>query len=58
MPVGVVSRTQYVYVLLCERNQEQAKKLKEQFEKVARNYPYPSDAQAERELMGIAEERV
>lgn len=53
-----VIRTQYVYVLLCERNQEQAKKLKEQFEKVARNYPYPSDAQAERELMGIAEERV
>ena len=53
-----VIRTQYVYVLLCERNQEQAKKLKEQFEKVARNYPYPSDAQAERELMGIAEERL
>ena len=53
-----VIRTQYVYVLLCERNQEQAKKLKEQFEKVARNYPYPSDAQAEWELMEIAEERV
>lgn len=49
-----VIRTQYAYTLLYENNQEQAKKLKEQFEKVARTYPYPSDVQAELELMKIA----
>lgn len=50
-----VLRTEYVYALLCERDTAKADKVKTQFEKCAKTYPYPNDVQSERELMEIAE---
>lgn len=50
-----VLRTEYVYALLHEQDREKADKVKEQFEKCAKTYPYPNDVQSERELMEIAE---
>lgn len=49
-----VLRTQYVYALLGEKDGAKAEKMKGQFEKCAKTYPYPSDVQSERELMEIA----
>ncbi|MBE6933077.1 MAG: M50 family metallopeptidase [Ruminococcaceae bacterium] len=53
-----VLRTEYVYALLHEKDRIKASKLKAQFEKLAKKYPYPSDIQSERELMEIAETRM
>ena len=50
-----VIRTQYVYALLAEKNQEKAEKLKKKFEKVASTYPYKTDIEGQRELIDIAE---
>lgn len=50
-----VIRTKYAYALLSEKHVEEAEKIKAQFEKVAKTYPYPSDIQSERELIEIAE---
>lgn len=52
-----ILRTQYTYMLLHEGNMEQAKKLKLEFEKVSKTYPYQSDIQSERELMEMAENK-
>ena len=52
-----VLRTKYSYVLLSEKDTLQAERIKTQFEKCAKTYPYPSDVQAERELMDIAEQK-
>ena len=52
-----VIRIQYAYALLGEHNPEKAEKLKKLFENIAKTYPYPSELQSERELMGIAEEK-
>ncbi len=52
-----VMRTEYVYALLAERDQEEAEKRRRLFEKRAVSYPYPSDIQSERELMEIARQR-
>ena len=46
-----VLRTQYVHALLCENDTAKAENIKTQFENIAKTYPYPSDVQAERELM-------
>lgn len=46
-----VLRTEYALALLDEGDAEKAAKLKAVFEKVAASYPYPQDAQAERELL-------
>ena len=46
-----VLRTWYAYALLAERDGEKARKIKDQFEKCAKSYPYPSDIASERELM-------
>ena len=51
-----VIRTEYAYALLGENDLQKAEKIKIQFEKCAKTYPYPSDIQSERELMEIAEE--
>lgn len=51
-----VLRTEYVYALLCEKDIEKAQKVKAQFEKCAKSYPYQNDVQSERELMEKAEE--
>ena len=50
-----VLRTQYVHALLCENDTAKAENIKTQFENIAKTYPYPSDVQAERELIEIAE---
>ena len=50
-----VLRTEYVYALLYEKDTEKAAKVKEQFEKWAKKYPYQNDVQSERELMERAE---
>ena len=52
-----VLRTEYAYALLGEKDIDKAQKIKEQFEKCAKTYPYPSDIASERELMAIAEEK-
>lgn len=53
-----VLRTEYVYALLCEKNIVKANKIKNQFEKCAKTYPYQNDVQSERELMEIAEKNI
>ena len=50
-----VIRTEYLYALLAEKDIKKAEKLKAQFEKCAKNYPYQSDIQSERELIEIGE---
>ena len=50
-----VLRTEYVYALLSQRDEEKAKKIREQFEKSAATYPYATEIDAEREYMEIAE---
>lgn len=52
-----VIRTQYVYVLLFERDVEKAEKIKRRFEEQVRSYPYESDVVSEMELMRTAEQR-
>lgn len=50
-----VLRTEYVYVLLVEKNPEKAKEIRKQFQQIAKTYPYPSDIECEMELLGIAD---
>ena len=50
-----VLRVEYAYALLFEKDIKKAEAVKEQFEKMARTYPYASDIESERELMGIAD---
>ena len=52
-----VIRTEYAYALLRENDIHKAEKLRESFEKNARSYPYAGDAQSERELMNLADEK-
>lgn len=50
-----VLRTEYVYALLGEKDNAKAEGYLELFEKTSRTYPYPSEIQAERELIEIAQ---
>lgn len=50
-----VLRTEYACALLAQKDAAKAKQIKLQFDKCAGTYPYPSEIQAERELMEIAE---
>jgi len=50
-----VLRTEYAYALLREKDGEKARKIKEEFERRAKTYPYQSDIESERELMELAE---
>lgn len=50
-----VVRTEYAYALLALKDTAKANAARELFEKVAKTYPYPSDVQSERELIGIAD---
>ncbi len=52
-----VLRTEYAYTLLAEQNVEKAATIKKKFEKCAESFPYPSEVQAERELIKIAEDK-
>ena len=51
-----VLRTEYVYALLAEKNEDKARDIEKQFEKSSKSYPYPNEIKAERELMEIANE--
>lgn len=50
-----VVRTEYAYALLAEKDKTKASSILTLFEKIAKTYPYPSDIQSERELIGIAD---
>lgn len=50
-----VLRTEYSYALLAEKDAEKAAKIKMQFEKCARTYPYFSNIESEHELICIAD---
>lgn len=50
-----ILRTEYVYALLYEENEEKAAKVLEKFEKNAKKYPHPHEIESERELMGYAD---
>ena len=50
-----VLRTQYALALLFEKDTVKAKNVKNEFEKVAKTYPYPQDIESERDLMEIAD---
>jgi len=46
-----IIRTEYAYALLAEKDEKKAASFKEQFDKMAKNYPYPNDIESERELI-------
>lgn len=50
-----VLRTEYAYALLAEKNGDKARKIRDEFEKIAQKYPYPCDIESERELMEAAD---
>lgn len=52
-----VIRTEYAYAVLVEKNQANAAKAMEVFEKIAKSYPYPNDINSERELIQIVDEK-
>lgn len=52
-----VLRTEYAYTYLVKRDRIEAEAIKARFEKIAKNYPYPSDIQSERELMNLVSEK-
>lgn len=53
-----VIRTQYVYELLVKKNTAAAQAAAKCFDKYTKQYPYPEEVTAERELMRIADTRV
>ena len=52
-----VIRTEYVVALLDEKDSEKAQKILERFELAGKKYPYPSEIEAERELIEMAKEK-
>lgn len=50
-------RTEYAYALLAEKDPAKADKVRQKFERIAKNYPYPQEIEAERERMAICEGR-
>jgi len=52
-----VLRTEYALALLRERDEQHAQERRAAFEKAAAVYPYPQDAQADRELVELAGQR-
>lgn len=52
-----VLRTQYALALLFERDVAKAETIKNEFEKVAKTYPYSQDIESERELIEIAKRK-
>ena len=52
-----VLRAQYALALLFEKNADKAAMIKNEFEKVAKTYPYAQDIEFERDLMKIAESK-
>ncbi|MBR2490721.1 MAG: M50 family metallopeptidase [Ruminiclostridium sp.] len=52
-----VLRTRYAYALLAQQDRDQAEKIRKQYEKVGKSYPYPVEWAGERELMDLAAAR-
>lgn len=52
-----VIRTEYALALIRDKNVEKAEKIKQKFEKAAKTYPYPQDANTERGIMEYAKAR-
>lgn len=52
-----VLRTQYICARLGEKNSKRAEAIRIQFESRAKKHPYPVEADAERELLSLADER-
>lgn len=52
-----VLRTQYICARLGEKNSKRAEAIRIQFEFRAKEHPYPVEADAERELLSLADER-
>lgn len=50
-----IIRTRYAFALLAERNEEKAKNIMAEFDKVAEKYPYEVEIESERKLMEYAE---
>lgn len=48
-----IIRTEYVYALLAEKDEEKAAEWLKRFEKVAKTHPYPNDIVGERELIEL-----
>ena len=53
-----IVRTQYAHAMLCEKNDEKAKKYLESFEKIAKKHPYKGDIQSERDFLAEVERAV
>ena len=53
-----ILRTQYALALLFEKDAAKAEKIKIEFEKTAKSYPYPHEIDSEKELMRIAEQKI
>lgn len=49
-----VLRTEYAVAVIRDKNAETAEKIKQNFEKAAKNYPYPQDIEQERRYMEYA----
>lgn len=49
-------RARYAAALLVDHNPDEARALREKFDRVAANYPYPADLASERELMARVDE--
>ena len=52
-----VLRTEYALALLFEKDAAKAEKVKAEFEKVAKSYPYVQDVDSERDLLRLAESK-
>lgn len=53
-----VHRTQYIYAKYVQMNEKMAKAAMEQFEKVAKTYPYPHEIAGERDMIAYAENKL
>ena len=51
-----IIRTEYAFVLLCEKNQDKAQEVLARFNKCAKTHPYATDVVSERELISLIDE--
>jgi len=52
-----VMRTNYACALLCENDELKAGKIRENFERIVKTYPYISDIESEEEFMNLAHDK-
>lgn len=53
-----ILRTRYAYALIYEKDQIKADIIKAQFEKIAKDYPYPTEIEMEKKYMSLAERKI